>query len=173
MADRVDKPNRALADERDILVGFLDYDRSAVGRKLQALSDADASTSVIPSGWSMIELAWHLAAMERRWLRWSFLGEALQDPYPDADDSGSWRVPAGLTVAEVLDTLRTGGEATRRIVAEHDLDERAHLGGKYTGDDDQPLPTLRWILTYVVQEYSRHLGHLDIARELIDGETGE
>ncbi|NNC13585.1 DUF664 domain-containing protein [Planctomonas sp. JC2975] len=171
MADRVDKPDRALADERDILVGFLDYDRSAVERKLQGLSEADARTSVIPSGWSMIELAWHLAAMERRWLRWSFLGELLEDPYPDASSTGSWAVPPGLTVADAVAELRAGGEATRRIVAEHDLDERSHVGGKYT--DDQPLPALRWILTYVLQEYSRHLGHLDIARELIDGETGE
>jgi hypothetical protein len=32
---------------------------------------------------------------------------------------------------------------------------------------------LAWILTYVLQEYARHAGHLDIARELIDGTTGE
>jgi Protein of unknown function (DUF664) len=34
-------------------------------------------------------------------------------------------------------------------------------------------PTLAWILTYVLQEYARHAGHLDVARELIDGTTGE
>ena len=35
------------------------------------------------------------------------------------------------------------------------------------------LPTLAWILTYVLQEYARHAGHLDVAREVIDGATGE
>jgi hypothetical protein len=38
------------------------------------------------------------------------------------------------------------------------------------GDED-PRP-LR-ILTYVLQEYARHAGHLDVAREVIDGTTGE
>jgi hypothetical protein len=29
------------------------------------------------------------------------------------------------------------------------------------------------ILFHLLQEYARHVGHLDIARELIDGRTGE
>jgi hypothetical protein len=32
---------------------------------------------------------------------------------------------------------------------------------------------LAWILFHVFQEYARHLGHLDIVRELVDGVTGE
>jgi hypothetical protein len=40
-------------------------------------------------------------------------------------------------------------------------------------DDSRPRPTLAWTLVYVLQEYSRHAGHLDIARELADGATGE
>jgi len=34
-------------------------------------------------------------------------------------------------------------------------------------------PQLQWILLHLLQEYARHTGHLDIARELIDGATGE
>jgi hypothetical protein len=34
-------------------------------------------------------------------------------------------------------------------------------------------PSLGRILFHLVQEYARHVGHLDIARELIDGQTGE
>jgi hypothetical protein len=30
-----------------------------------------------------------------------------------------------------------------------------------------------WIGFHVLQEYARHTGHLDIARELADGATGE
>jgi hypothetical protein len=29
------------------------------------------------------------------------------------------------------------------------------------------------VLFHVLQEYARHAGHLDIARELVDGVTGE
>lgn len=35
------------------------------------------------------------------------------------------------------------------------------------------LAELAWILVYVLQEYARHAGHLDVARELADGTTGE
>jgi hypothetical protein len=42
-----------------------------------------------------------------------------------------------------------------------------------TPSDPRPRPTLAWILIYVLQEYARHAGHLDVARELIDGSTGE
>ncbi len=31
---------------------------------------------------------------------------------------------------------------------------------------------LRWILIHLVEEYARHLGHMDLLREAIDGRTG-
>ena len=33
--------------------------------------------------------------------------------------------------------------------------------------------TLRWVLIHLIEETVRHCGHLDILRELIDGETGD
>ncbi|MGI8993340.1 MAG: DUF664 domain-containing protein [Nocardioidaceae bacterium] len=33
--------------------------------------------------------------------------------------------------------------------------------------------TLERVLFHLLQEYARHVGHLDIVRELIDGATGE
>jgi hypothetical protein len=32
---------------------------------------------------------------------------------------------------------------------------------------------IRWVMIGQIQEYTRHNGHADILRELIDGETGE
>ncbi len=31
---------------------------------------------------------------------------------------------------------------------------------------------LRWSLTHLIEEYARHLGHMDLLREAIDGRTG-
>lgn len=31
---------------------------------------------------------------------------------------------------------------------------------------------LRWILAHLIEEYDRHLGHLDLLGEAIDGRTG-
>jgi hypothetical protein len=43
------------------------------------------------------------------------------------------------------------------------------LGGRFSSDP----PTLGWILAHLLQEYARHVGHLDVVRELIDGSVGE
>jgi hypothetical protein len=32
--------------------------------------------------------------------------------------------------------------------------------------------TLRWIVTHLLEEYARHVGHMDLTRELLDGRTG-
>jgi hypothetical protein len=43
------------------------------------------------------------------------------------------------------------------------------LGGRFVADP----PTLGWICFHVLQEYARHVSHLDIAVELAGGPTGE
>jgi hypothetical protein len=40
-------------------------------------------------------------------------------------------------------------------------------------DSAKKPPSLVAILFHVLQEYARHAGHLDIARELVDGQAGE
>ena len=57
------------------------------------------------------------------------------------------------------------------IVEAHELTETAGVGGRFT--DEASAPQLQWILLHLIQEFARHAGHLDIARELVDGETGE
>ena len=69
--------------------------------------------------------------------------------------------------------LHAGGEQTRAIASAAELSDTSAVGGRFTDNDTRPPPTLAWILAYVLQEYSRHAGHLDVARELIDGTTGE
>jgi hypothetical protein len=47
-----------------------------------------------------------------------------------------------------------------------DLSQRAHprRGMRFS---------LRWIVLHMIEETARHLGHMDILRELTDGETGD
>jgi hypothetical protein len=33
--------------------------------------------------------------------------------------------------------------------------------------------TMRWVLIHMIEETARHAGHMDIIRELIDGEAGD
>ena len=33
--------------------------------------------------------------------------------------------------------------------------------------------SMRWVLIHMVEETARHVGHMDILRELVDGATGQ
>ena len=43
--------------------------------------------------------------------------------------------------------------------------------GKHGDPEVAEPPTVRWIVLHVIEETARHAGHLDIARELLDGKT--
>ena len=173
MSGVVHKPDRRLDDPKEVLLGFLDYYRSVISRKLDGLTDAELRESRLPSGWSPLGLVKHLVYMERRWLRWGFLAEQIPDPYGDQDQPGRWHAGPGDTAASLIAALHAAGEQTRAIASAADLADVSAPGGRFTESDPRPRPTLAWILVYVLQEYARHAGHLDVARELIDGSTGE
>jgi hypothetical protein len=169
----VHKPGRQLDDPKELLLGFLDYYRSVITRKIEGLTDAELRDSRLPSGWTPLELLKHLVYMERRWLRWGFRAEQVSDPRGDEDQAGRWHAAPGDTAADLIAALHAAGEQTRAIASAAELTDISVPGGRFSHNDPQPRPTLAWILVYVLQEYSRHAGHLDIARELTDGTTGE
>lgn len=162
-------PATATSDPAKAFVTYLDFFRDAVVRKVAGLDDAALHDGRLPSGWTPIELISHLVHMEQRWLLWGFLGEQVDDPWGDEDEAGAWATER--TLEDLLSALAAGGHRTAQIVADHDLQDRAATGGRFPAGE--PAPTLIAILFHVMQEYARHVGHLDIVRELIDGTVGE
>ncbi|MBD0696070.1 DinB family protein [Streptomyces sp. CBMA123] len=173
MRSVVPEPSPQLSDPQELLLGYLDFLRSTVAAKITGMTESDLRTSRLPSGWSPLELIKHLVYMERRWLRWGFLGEPVPEPHGDKDASGRWHVGPEETVTELLAALYAGGERTRAIVTGAALKADSSAGGRFTGDAHEQRPSLGWILSHVLQEYARHAGHLDIARELADGVVGK
>ena len=163
------------ADPAEQFAAYLDHYRAVVVRKLDGLSDDQLRTSLLPSAWTPLELLTHLVHMEGRWFVWGFLGEQVEHPWGDnADDApGSpWHVPGDVSRDQLVADLHAGGARTREILASHDLAARAAVGGRFAPEGGT-APTLLWICFHVLQEYARHAGHLDVARELADGSTGE
>jgi hypothetical protein len=155
------------------LIAYLDYYRDVVARKVRGLTDEQLRTSVLPSGWTPLELLCHLVHMERRWFVWGFLAEPVTDPWGDhraGEDGDRWVVPGDVTTADLLERLSDGGRRTTEILDSTPPTARGALGGRFT---TEPAPTLAWIGFHVLQEYARHAGHLDVVRELADGTTGE
>ena len=163
-------------DVKALFLEYLDFYRATVERKVSGLSDEQLRAPVVPSGWSPLELVKHLAYMERRWLQWGFLGEQVDVPWGDHERGGDpgtarWHVDDDESAGDLVAMLHKSGARTRAIVTAADLTDSASTRGRFR--EDEPAPTLLAILFHVLQEYARHTGHLDVARELIDGATGE
>ena len=158
------------ADSRtEVYLRYLTYFRDGVGRRVEAMSEEEARRSRVPSGWTPLELVRHLTFMERRWFVWGFEGELVDDPFGDEVD-GRWTVPADLDVAQVLAAWRIQAEASDSVLRHHSLDEVGRRSERWDGN---PPPTLERVVLHVMQEYARHLGHLDIVAELGGGVTGK
>lgn len=157
----------ATADERTLLLAFLDDQRDAVVRKLDGLSEEDARRRPTAEANSLIALVQHLAYVERWWVRAVFAGESPAFPWTDADPEADFKVADEVTVADTIAFYRAecarSDEIIRRATSLDDLSSG--------GDGRDALP-LRHIVLHMIEETARHAGHADITRELIDGARG-
>lgn len=158
------------ADSRtDVLLRYLDYFRSVLLAKVDGLTETQLRSSILPSGWTPLELVKHLTYVERRWLEWGFEGRPVDDPWGDHRD-GRWHVEDDESALLLGDGLRRRGRRSTEIVRRHGLDDVGAPGERWDG---AAPATLERCLLHLVQEYARHVGQLDIVRELLDGATGE
>jgi uncharacterized damage-inducible protein DinB len=158
------------ADSRaEVFRGYLDYFRSHLVNRLASLPDDELRRSRLPSGWTPIELLKHLRYVELRWLEWGFLGQEVADPWGDRR-ADRWYVAPDETLAGLVTALHEQAARSNAIIESHDLAEVGQPGERWDGAEPA---TLERILFHVLQEYARHLGHLDIICELAGGQTGE
>jgi uncharacterized damage-inducible protein DinB len=163
------EPTAPAASRAEVFLRYLDYFRSQLAAKLASLPAAELRRSALPSGWTPLELVKHLRYVELRWLEWGFEGRPVADPWGDQLD-GRWQLSPEDTLPGLLADLRDQAGRTRAIVESHDLDEVGKPGDRWNGADPA---TLERVLFHVLQEYARHLGHLDIVVELATAKAGE
>ncbi len=163
------EPTTPVPSRSSVFLGYLDYFRSCLVDRLEGLSDRDLRASRLPSGWAPIELLKHLTHVELRWLEWGFEGRDVGDPWGDQRD-GRWYVAPGETLGDLVAALHARAARTRGIVESHGLADIGQPGQRWAGADPASLER---ILFHLLQEYARHVGHLDIVAELAGGPTGE
>lgn len=158
-----------LGGERDMLDAWLDEYRCAALLKIAGLTGAQlAEASVPPSNLSLLGVLRHLTEVEAYWLREVLRGEEVPDLYSTRESP-----EADLTEG-------TAQSAARDVEAYRDEIARCAAAAATWTDLDAPVVgmrhgqqlNLRWILTHLIEEYARHLGHMDLLREAIDGRTG-
>ncbi|MYW64839.1 DUF664 domain-containing protein [Streptomyces sp. SID8379] len=150
--------------EKESLHVALDRHRDGVVWKLEGLDEERARRPMTPSGTSLLGLVKHLATVEYGWFCETFGRETEQlwfDPYEGEDI-----VPAeDETVQSLLAFYARARAAADRAIAEIPLETTG------TAWDGRTV-SMRWVLVHMLEETTRHLGHMDILRELIDGTTG-
>jgi uncharacterized damage-inducible protein DinB len=163
------EPTAPASSRAEVFVRYLDYLRSRVVSKVEGLAEGELRRSRLPSGWTPLELLKHLTFVEVRWIEWRFEGREIADPFGDQRD-GRWYVAAGETREELVAALHAQGVRTRAVIETTDLAQPGKPGAGWEGEDPPPLER---ILFHLIQEYARHLGHLDIVAELAGGVVGE
>jgi hypothetical protein len=152
-------------DERTALLGVLQRQRDLVAWKLRGVPDEILSVATTPTGMSLSGLVRHLTNVERSWLRDVFADQqGLEYDWTEQDPEAEWRVPAGTKMPDLLtDYAAESRQCDAVVTAAPSLDDVSV----------QRDISLRWILLHLIEETARHLGHIDVLREQVDGSTGE
>ena len=148
-------------DEIPMARAWLQHLRDSAVFKLEGLTADQLRWRPAPTANSLGIIVVHLGYAERLWLRAICAGERM--------DMG-WRahmfeVPVGWTVDEVVGFYRAETAQADAVLDRASSFDLPSLGELRT-------TTLRWAVFHLIEETARHVGHMDITRELLDGRVG-
>jgi uncharacterized damage-inducible protein DinB len=151
-----------------VLLGALSRQRQHVFEAIEGLDARDLRRQLLPSGWTCLGLINHLALdVERFWFEAVIAGErgAVQDVVTSSGNA--WDVSPGEPAEAVLQRYRGNIERANAITGARPFDGAPAWWPDFF--DSFRFHSVREIVLHVVTETATHAGHLDVARELIDG----
>jgi hypothetical protein len=155
-------------DEKAALLQFLEYQRASVRAIVEGLSEEAWHTSVVPSGWTPAGFVEHLSGAEYHWFQGVIEGIKFESP-PDEEfvpyDPYAAFV-SDLSSSEILRNYREECERSNAVLAGTTMSAKPR--GRHGADE---VPSVRWVVLHMIEETASHSGHLEIARELLDGQT--
>ncbi|WP_454050325.1 mycothiol transferase [Cellulomonas sp. Marseille-Q8402] len=163
-------------DEMTTLLGFLDFHRATLEWKTRGLDAAGLAAALPPTTMTLGGLLKHLAYVEDDWFSRTLHDRGRAEPWRSVDWSADrdweWHSAADDDPDELRALWRSSVERSRELLA----------SALAAGGPDAPVarswpdgraPSVRWVVTHMVEEYARHNGHADLLREAVDGEVGE
>jgi uncharacterized damage-inducible protein DinB len=152
--------------EKNALLLFLRAQRASVLAIVDGLGVEALTTEVLPSGWTPLGLIEHLGYAERHWFQEVLNGTAEPLPWPDDHEPLTTPRPPSVVFAFYRDQC----DRSDAILA--DLPLSTPPRGRHPSPLGDETTDLRRIILHMIEETARHAGHLDAARELLDGKTG-
>ena len=174
--DNVGRPEPPVGSgEIEMLLGFLDYQRSTLEWKTRGLDATGFAQRVSPSSMTLGGILKHLAWVEDHWFSYFLFNVDRSEPWKSvdwsADQNWEWNSASSDSPEDLRALWTAACERSRenvRSVISAGLGQRA-VRTWPNGES----PSLRWIIVHMIEEYARHNGHADYLRESVDGETGE
>jgi uncharacterized damage-inducible protein DinB len=145
--------------------------RETVLWKVDGVDEFDLRRPLTPSGTNLLGLVKHLAAVELDYFGDVFdRAPAIDRPWTDHEDENAdmWAT-AEESVDEIVGLYRAAWAHSEATFATLELDA---TGMVPWWPADRRTVTLGTVLAHVVVETARHLGHIDILREGVDGAVG-
>jgi hypothetical protein len=164
----VDEPD----DEKRALLHFLEYQRASVLSIVEGLDEEAWHRSIVPSGWTPAGLVQHLGDAERHWFQQVVTGSEVDLPWdegrPPYDPEAAFTSDRPST--DVIAYYREQCKRSDTVLAVTPMSARPR--GRHNDPDiADEISSVRWIVLHMIEETASHSGHLEIARELLDGRT--
>ena len=157
-------------DEKTVLRDALQRVREDLVAKLDGLGELDVRRPMTPTGTNLLGLVKHVGIASLGYLSIVF----GRDPGVDVvamwgpDDETLWARPTESRQS-VLDLYALAARVSDDTISALDLDSPGMV--PWWPPEIRHV-TLQRILVHLIEEISRHAGHADIVRELIDGQAG-
>ena len=154
-------------------MGFLERQRATFAWKCGGLDAAGLRATLGPSSMTLGGMLKHLARFEDDMSTEWLIGRDQLPPWNavdwDADHDWDWRSAAADTPEQLYALWRDTVARSRALFAE----ALADGGLERSPKDRRELPSLRYILINMIEEYARHNGQADLIRESVDGLVGQ
>lgn len=158
----VPRPDEAAPlGEMEMARAWLQHLRDSAIFKVEGLAPEQLRWRPAATANSLGVIVVHLGYAERLWLRAIFAGEPMDMGWR----SHMFELPEGWSADDVVAFYRA-----ETALADAVLDGASTFDLPSSGDL-RPT-TLRWAVVHLIEETARHVGHMDITRELLDGSIG-
>jgi hypothetical protein len=171
------RPDTPVAgDEVATLLGYLERQRATFAWKCGGLDEAGLRATLGPSSMTLGGMLKHLARFEDDMSTEWLLGREQVSPWNtvdwDADHDWDWRSAAEDSPEQLYALWRDAVARSRSLFAEVLADGGLERPDAGAADARGEVPSLRFIMINMIEEYARHNGHADLLRESVDGLVG-